>query len=88
MKIVAIFRRVDNTFIVDYLAQAFHDLRRRNFTEIIDRRFALGAYLNARDVKAVRKIVAGLVKLVYPDSVLTKDELAELVELAVEGRGG
>lgn len=73
-------------FIVDYLAEALHDLRRHNLTEVIDRHFALGAHLNARDVKAVRKTVAGLMKLVYPDGVLTKDELAELVELAVEGR--
>jgi len=73
-------------FIVDYLAEALRDLRRHNFTEIIDRHFALGSHLNARDVKAVRKTVAGLVKLIYPDGVVTKDELAELVDLAVEGR--
>ncbi|NCC33661.1 MAG: protease Lon-related BREX system protein BrxL, partial [Chloroflexia bacterium] len=73
-------------FIVDYLAEALRELRRHNFTEIIDRHFALGSHLNARDVKAVRKTVAGLVKLIYPDGVVTKDELAELVELAVEGR--
>jgi ATP-dependent Lon protease len=73
-------------FIVDYLAEALRDLRRHNFTEIIDRHFALGSHLNARDVKAVRKTVAGLVKLIYPDGVVTKDELAELVELAIEGR--
>lgn len=73
-------------FIVDYLAEALRTLRRHNFTEIIDRHFALGSHLNARDVKAVRKTVSGLVKLVYPDGVLTRDELAELVELALEMR--
>lgn len=73
-------------FIVDYLAEALRELRRHNITEIIDRHFALGSHLNARDVKAVRKTVAGLVKLIYPDGVVTKDELAELVELAIEGR--
>jgi ATP-dependent Lon protease len=73
-------------FIVDYLAEALRELRRHNFTEIIDRHFALGSHLNARDVKAVRKTVAGLVKLIYPDGMVAKDELAELVELAIEGR--
>ena len=73
-------------FIVDYLAEALRDLRRHNFTEIIDRHFALGSHLNARDVKAVRKTVAGLVKLIYPNGVVTRDELAELVEIALEGR--
>jgi ATP-dependent Lon protease len=73
-------------FIVDYLAEALRELRRHNFTESIDRHFSLGSHLNARDVKAVRKTISGLVKLVYPHNEYTKAELAELVELAVEGR--
>ena len=73
-------------FVVDYLAEAFRELRRHNFTEVIDRHFSLGAHLNARDVKAVRKTVSGLVKLMYPHGEFTKSELAELVELAIEGR--
>jgi ATP-dependent Lon protease len=73
-------------FVVDYLAEAFKELRKQNYTEVIDRYFSLGGHLNARDVKAVRKSVSGLVKLVYPHNEFTKDELAELVELALEGR--
>lgn len=73
-------------FIVDYFAEALRELRKQNFTEIIDRHFSLGSHLNARDVKAVRKTVSGLVKLLYPDGELTKEELQELVELALEGR--
>ena len=73
-------------FVVDYLAEALRELRKHNFTEMIDRHFSLGHHLNARDVKAVRKSVSGLVKLIYPHGEVTKDELAELVELALEGR--
>ncbi len=73
-------------FIVDYLAEALRELRRHNFTEVIDHYFSLGSHLNARDVKAVRKTVSGLVKLLYPDGVVSKDELAELLDLAIEGR--
>lgn len=73
-------------FVVDYLAEALRELRRHNFTEVIDRYFALGSHLNARDVKAVRKTVAGLVKLIYPHGEMDKAELAELIELALEGR--
>ncbi len=72
--------------VVDYLAEALRELRRHNYTELIDRHFSLGAHLNARDVKAVRKTVSGLVKLVYPDGELTGEELAELVSIALEGR--
>ena len=42
-------------FVVDYLAEALRELRKHNFTEIIDRHFSLGAHLNARDRKAVRQ---------------------------------
>ncbi|MCX7109472.1 MAG: protease Lon-related BREX system protein BrxL [Proteobacteria bacterium] len=73
-------------FVVDYLAEALRELRRHNFTEATDRHFSLGSHLNARDVKATRKTVSGLIKLLYPDGNLAKDELLELVELALEGR--
>jgi ATP-dependent Lon protease len=73
-------------FVVDYLAEALRDLRRHGFTEVIDRHFSFGAHLNARDVKAVRKTVSGLIKLLYPHGEFSKEELAELLELALEGR--
>src|SRR5437773_3962749 len=73
-------------FVVDYLAEALRELRKHNFTEVIDRHFALGAHLNARDRKAVRKTVSGLMKIIYPHGEVTSEELAELLELALEGR--
>lgn len=73
-------------FVVDYLAEALRELRKHNFTEVIDRHFSLGSHLKARDVKAVRKTVSGLVKMLYPHGELTRDELAELLEMALEGR--
>jgi ATP-dependent Lon protease len=72
--------------VVDYLAEALKELRRPNYAEGIDRHFSLGSDLNARDVKAVRKAVSGLLKIVHPHDEYTKDELAELLSLAVEGR--
>jgi ATP-dependent Lon protease len=73
-------------FVVDYLAEALRELRKHTFTEVLDRDFALGAHLKSRDVKAVRKTVSGLVKLIYPNGELSKEQLAELVELSLEGR--
>ena len=73
-------------FVVDYLAEALRELRRHNFTEMIDHHFSLGSHLNARDVKAVRKTVSGLIKLLCPDGDIPREELAELLGLALEGR--
>lgn len=73
-------------FVVDYLAEALRELRKHNFTEIIDQHFSLGAHLNARDRKAVRRTVSGLVKIIHPHGEPTEDELAEVLEFAIEGR--
>jgi ATP-dependent Lon protease len=73
-------------FVVDYLAEALRELRRQNFTDVLDVHFSLGSHLNARDAKATRKTVAGLVKLLHPDRQVQRDELAEYLELALECR--
>jgi len=73
-------------FVVDYLAEALRELRKHNFTEVSDRHFSLGAHLNARDRKAVRKTVSGLMKIVYPHGEASADEVAEILEIALEGR--
>lgn len=73
-------------FVVDYLAEALRELRKQNFTEAVDRHFSLGSHLNARDARAVRKTVAGFLKLLHPDFQFTRDELKEYLELAIEGR--
>src|SRR3989475_5906062 len=73
-------------FVVDYLAEALRELRKHNFTELIDHDFALGAHLNARDRKAVRRTVSGLVKILHPHGQVSREDLAEILELALEGR--
>ena len=73
-------------FVVDYLAEALRDLRKHNFTEIVDRYFSLGAHLNARDRKAVRRTVSGVVKILHPHGQVSKDDLGEILEFALEGR--
>lgn len=73
-------------FVVDYLAEALRDLRKHNYTDTVDKYFSMGSHLNARDVKAVRKTVSGLIKLIYPHGEFSKEELAELLDIAMEGR--
>lgn len=73
-------------FVVDYLAEAFKELRKQNFTEVLDRFFRLGSHLNTRDVKAVRKTVSGFIKLMNPSGEVEHDELESYLEIALEGR--
>lgn len=73
-------------FVVDYLAEALRELRKHNFTEVIDHHFALGAHLNARDRKAVRRTVSGLMKILHPHGEVSRADLDEILQLALEGR--
>lgn len=73
-------------FITDYLAEFFREMRKRNFGDAIEQYFKLGHDLNQRDVIAVRKSVSGLIKLIYPHGEYTKDDVAEILEYALEGR--
>ena len=76
----------DYGFISDYLAEFIRELRKEPYGDALDKYFRLGSNLNQRDTIAVRKMVAGLVKLVYPDGVFTKDQLEEILNLALEMR--
>ena len=76
----------DYGFITDYLAEFIRDLRKEQYGDALDRWFRLGKNLNQRDTIAVRRTVDGLLKLVYPNGEFTKEELAEILEIALEMR--
>ena len=76
----------DYGFITDYLSEFFREMRKKTFSDSIDKYFKFGRDLNQRDVIAVRKTVSGLIKLVYPNGEYTKDELEEILKYAFEGR--
>ena len=72
--------------VVDYITEVWRGLRKTSFADLVDRHFSLGSHLNQRDVRAVRKTVSGLVKLLHPDGQVSKEELEEYLQLAMEGR--
>ena len=76
----------DYGFITDYLAEFIRELRKEQYGDALDKYFRLGSNLNQRDTIAVRKMVDGLVKLVYPDGEFTKEQLEEILKLALEMR--
>lgn len=76
----------DYGFITDYLAEFIRELRKEQHGDAIDKYFRLGKNLNQRDTIAVRKMVGGLVKLIYPNGDYTKDELEEILQISLEMR--
>ena len=73
-------------FITDYLAEFLRELRKEQFGDALDQYFHLGRNLNQRDTIAVRRMVGGFIKLLYPDGEYTKEELEEILILALEMR--
>ena len=73
-------------FVTDYLAEAFRALRKQNRFDEVERVFRFGSHVEGRDATAVKKTVSGFLKILHPGGGWLKEELAEYVELAMEGR--
>lgn len=76
----------DYGYITDYLAGFIRELRKEQYGDALDKFFILGKNLNQRDTIAVRKMVGGFIKLLYPDGEFTKDQLEEILRISLEMR--
>lgn len=76
----------DYGFITDYLAEFLRELRKEQHGDALDKFFHLGKNLNQRDTIAVRKMVGGFIKLLYPNGDYSKEQLEEILQIALEMR--
>ncbi|MFR0600101.1 protease Lon-related BREX system protein BrxL [Lactobacillus equicursoris] len=76
----------DYGFISDYLSEVWREQRKEQFGDSIEKYFRLGRNLNQRDTIAVRKMVDGYIKLLYPDGGFTKEDLREILTISLEMR--
>jgi len=72
--------------VTDYLSEVFREIRKSSYADYPERYFRFGSHLGGRDQKAVRKIVSGLIKLLHPDGLVTKEEIEEYLKYAMEMR--
>lgn len=73
-------------FIVDYLAEILKELRKSDYSGLMDKYVELDGSLTTRDKTAIRKSFSGLAKLLYPHQELSESEVLELLDFAIEGR--
>lgn len=73
-------------FIVDYLAELLREMRKFDFSSVLDGKITLDGSLTTRDKTAIRKSVSGMIKLIYPNQVVTNEELFEILDFCIEGR--
>lgn len=76
----------DYGFITDFLSEFMREMRKEPFGDACDKYFRFGSNLNQRDTIAVRKMVSGFTKLLYPDGNYTKEEMREIVAISLEMR--
>lgn len=76
----------DYGFITDYLAEFLRELRKEQHGDVIEKYFRLGKNLNQRDTIAVRKMVGGFMKLLYPNEEYTKEQVEEILKISLEMR--
>lgn len=76
----------DYGFITDYFSEVMRELRKMSFSDSFDKYFKLGIQLNQRDTIAVRRIVSGMMKLLYPDGEFKKCDVEEVLRFALEMR--
>jgi ATP-dependent Lon protease len=74
-------------FITDYLAEAFHHVfKQTNRYEYVHSHVRLGSAVEGRDEKAIKKTVAGFLKILHPGSEPSAAELDDYLAYAVEAR--
>lgn len=76
----------DYGFISDYFAEFVRELRKEQYGDTLDKYYKLGKNLNQRDTIAVRRMVDGYLKLLYPHGQITKEELEEVIQISLEMR--
>lgn len=76
----------DYGFITDYLSEFMREMRKEPWGDLSDPYFRFGSNLNQRDTIAVRKMVSGFAKLLYPDGNFTKEDIAEILTYSMEMR--
>ena len=72
--------------ITDYIAAILHELRNNDLTGLLKEYAKFDGSLSERDHLAIRKTFSGMVKLLYPDGNMTKEEAFEIIDFAAECR--
>ena len=72
--------------ITDCLSEFCREMRRRDYTHHLDDFFRLNSDFNTRDEIGVRKTFSGLMKLIFPDESMGKEDARMILDYAVEGR--
>lgn len=72
--------------ITDYISAILHEMRGIDYSANLSKYANFSGTLSERDHNAVRKTFSGLCKLIYPNGVMTDEEVKEIIDFAAESR--
>ena len=67
----------------DYLAEVLHRLREASFSSLVEEHVELLGHYTIRDEKAVRRLISGILKLIYPNGEVEPQTLSRILNLVV-----
>ena len=70
----------------DYFAEIMHELRKENFKDLVSEHVDFSSNFTIRDENAVKKIISGLTKILFPNGEFDIKEYELIVNLAIEMR--
>jgi ATP-dependent Lon protease len=70
----------------DYFAEIMHELRKENFKDLVNEHVEFGSNFTIRDENAVKRVISGLAKIIFPNKQFDLSEFKQVVNLAVEMR--
>ena len=73
-------------FVVDYLAEILRKLRTYDYTQHYQEHFRLSDEISTRDRDGVNKTFSGLMKILFPSGIASKEDIEMVFEFAIEGR--
>lgn len=73
-------------FVVDYIAEVLKSMRSQDYSDRYQQHFTLSPDISTRDRDGIHKTFSGLMKILYPGGEATKEEIEEILRLAIEGR--
>lgn len=76
----------DFGFIVDYIAEVLKSLRKEDHSKLYQQYFTLSNTITTRDKTAIEKTFSGLVKIMFPDLKMSKENVKTILDFAIECR--
>ena len=73
-------------FVVDYIAEVLKHLRTEDYTGLYKPHFEISSEVSTRDQTGFEKTFSGLMKIIHPNGKAKPEEIAELLEFAMECR--